>query len=248
MADSFLRGNAWFMYNRLERDFIETTSYVALSKVHSKVWSERFGDLLTRTGDLVDSFFRFMVNSKSLDDEKTIIELREKIEKKRQRDVNWHPNIADFGTTFEPIFQLSSVEVEAGYGLTDYGKLQPFEDFGKKSPFWWIPYNKVKHEIFEQIERQATLENTINALAGLFVLNILHKESQRYLIRHTNVIDFRYLNKQQTEMQLMKSMIGIPKEFYSWEVSAETPLFIHLFRIDKDVEAEEIPIFGKFSE
>jgi len=224
------------MYNRLERDFIDTSSYVALSKIHGKVWSERFGELLTRTGDLVDSFFRFMVNCRSLDNEKTVIELREKMKKKRQREMNWHPNITDFGKAFEPIFRLSSAQVEAEYGLTHYGRLQPFKDFGKKSPFWWIPYNKVKHEIFEQIEQQATLENTINALAGLFILNILHKESQRYLILHTNVINFHYLTKRETERQLMKSMIGIPKAFHGWEITAETPLFIHFFRVDEKVE------------
>jgi hypothetical protein len=31
------------------------------------------------------------------------------------------------------VFQLSKVEVEADYGLTYYGKLQPFKDFDKQS-------------------------------------------------------------------------------------------------------------------
>lgn len=230
MIDPFERGKAWFMYSKLEREFIETTSYVALETVHNNVWSERFGELLVRIGDLVDSFFRFMVNSKSLDNEKTVKELREKIQKKP----DWNPNIIDFRTTFNPIFQFSSVEIEADYGLTYYGKLYPYNDFGKKSPLWWDSYNKVKHEIFEQIEKKATLENTLNALAGLFILNILHKESQQYLIRYTNVFFAEYFGKKEIEAYLGKSFIGVPENIAS-KFLARTPVFTHIFRIDKNV-------------
>jgi len=119
MIDPFERGKAWFMYNRLEREFIETTSYVALETCHRNVWSEKFGELLVRTGDLVDSFFRLMINSKSLDTETLVRDLRAKIlnkrekDLKRQKDQKWFPQINDFSATFDPIFQLSSVEVEA---------------------------------------------------------------------------------------------------------------------------------------
>lgn len=242
MIDPFIRGKAWFLYNRLERDFMKTTTYVALETVHNDVWSERFGELLIRTGDMVDSFFRYMINSKSLDNKDTVEKLRKKIREKRQTDPNWHPNINDFRKAFNPIFQFSSVELEASYGLTYYGELQPFKDFARSSPVWWESYNKVKHEIFEQIERKATLENCINALAGLFILNILHKESQGYLIRYTNVITFPHQSKAQMEKHLMKSMMGIPKEFRNWEVVAGTPLFTHFFRVDEKVEANDIYI------
>ena len=46
------------------------------------VWSEKFGKVLTRTCDLVDSFFRLMINSKSLDNETLVKNLRTKILKK----------------------------------------------------------------------------------------------------------------------------------------------------------------------
>lgn len=232
MIDPFERGKAWFMYNRLEREFIETTSYVALETYHGNVWSEKFGELLVRIGDLVDSFFRFMVNSKSLDNEKTVKELRKTIRKKPK----WNPDIIDFRTTFNPIFHLSSVEVEADYGLTNYGKLHPFKDFGKKSPLWWDAYNKVKHEIFEQIEKKATLENTINALAGLFVLNILHKESQEYLIKYQNVIvgDYMKVMSKVTILNFFKaSKIGIPKAVSGYNYKVAAPLFTHTFRADE---------------
>ncbi len=240
MLDPFERGKAWFLYSKLERDFIETTSYVALETIHGSVWSEKFGELLARTGDLVDSFFRLMVNSKSLDNETSVKNLRAKILKERQTNPNWFPKINDFRATFNPIFQLSSVDVEADYGLTYYGKLQPFKGFDKQSPSWWDPYTKVKHEIFEQIEKKATLENTINALASLFALNILHKESQEYLIKSQNVIVCDYM-KAMSKVNILDffkaSKIGIPKAVSGYNFRATTPLFTHTFRVDEQAGA-----------
>jgi hypothetical protein len=113
MLDPFERGKAWFLYSKLEKDFIETTSYVALETIHSNVWSEKFGELLTRTGDLVDSYFRLMIESESLDGEKPVKDLRTKMQTERQKDSNWFPKIGDFRATFEPVFFLSNVEFEA---------------------------------------------------------------------------------------------------------------------------------------
>lgn len=236
MIDPFERGKVWFLYSKLEREFIETASYVALETVHNDVWSERYGELLVRTGNMVDSTFRYMVNSKSLDNEKTVKELRRRVVDERKKNANWSPNITDFRAAFEPIFQLSSVEVEADYGLTYYGKLMPFKDFDKKSQIWWDSYNKVKHELFEQIEKRATLENTINALAGLFILNILHKESRKYLIGYTDVIFGEYMSKRDLDQFLIKSFVGAPRNVVS-KFIARTPLFVHTFRYDKNVSA-----------
>jgi hypothetical protein len=234
VLDPFETGKAWFMYTKLERDFLDTSSYVALDKTHCNVWSERFGELLTRTGDLVDSFFRLMIDSKSLDGETTVTALRAKITTEHARDANWFPKIGDLRTTFEPIFQLSGVEVEAGYGLTSFGKLIPFKDFGSKSPTWWEPYNKVKHQIFQEMEKMSTLENSINALAAFFVINILHKESQKYLVRNTDVILTEFLDRRRIEESLNVSFIGSPHNMPTFKFVARTPLFSHVFRVDPD--------------
>ena len=213
---------------------METTSYVALETAHSEVWSEKFAELLLRIGSSVDSFFRYMVESESLDNQEKVKKLREKIKNQRKKKPDWSPNITDFRKSFNAIFQLSTVEVEADYGLTYYGKLQPFKDFDKRSPTWWFSYNKLKHEMLEQLETRATLENTINALAALFVLNILHKESRKYLIRHTNVIFAEYMSKYDLERFLSESFMGVPKNVAS-KFIARTPLFTHIFRPDENV-------------
>lgn len=234
MIDPFRRGKTWLMYSKLERDFAETTSYVALETVHREVWSEKFAELLLRTGSSVDSFFRYMIKSESLDNQEKVKKLRKTITHKRQKDPNWSPNITDFRKAFETVYQLSTVEVEADYGLTYYGTLHPFKDFDRKSPSWWVSYNKIKHEMLEQLEKRATLENTISALAGLFVLNILHKESRKYLIRHTNVIFAEFMSKSDLDRFLSESFIGAPENVVS-TFTARTSLFSHTFRIDKNV-------------
>lgn len=234
MLDPFETGKAWFMYSKLERDFLDTAFYVALDTAHSKVWSERFGELLTRTGDLVDSSLRLMIDSNSLDGETTVQTLRTKITTEQKTNAKWFPDISDFRATFDPIFRLSSVEVEAGYGLTSYGKLHPFSNFDKQSPSWWDPYNKVKHQIFQEMENKATLENSINALSALFVLNILHKENQRYLVRNTDTILTEFLQRKQVEQSLGASFIGSPNNMPAFKFVARTTLFTHVFRVDPD--------------
>jgi hypothetical protein len=245
MIDPFERGKVWFIYSKLEREFIETTSYVALETGHKDVWSEKYGELLIKIGSAVGSFFDFMVNSKSLDNEQTVENLRAKMlkekekreqkQKKGKKKIEWSPTMTDFRKAFNPVFDLKSAEVEASYGLTYYGNLQPFEGFGKRAPFWWDSYNKVKHQFFEKIEERARLEHAINALAALFILNILHKENQEYLIKYQNVITCDYA-KQFGKKTLLgffeASKIGVPKTVRGYNCMAVTPLFKHVFRID----------------
>ena len=244
MKDPFTRGKAWFIYAKLEREFIETTSYVALESVHEKVWSEKFGELLIRIGSSVGSYFNLMVNSNSLDEEKSITKLRKEIETKRQKNQNWSPTITDFRKAFEPIFRLSNTQVEASYGLTYYGILTPFKDFNSKTPSWWDAHNKLKHEFFEKLEERATLQNTINALSGLFLLNIFHKENQQYLIRHNNVIFSEGVGATEfatgsiIERFLRPSFIGVPKDI-TFKFYARTQLFNHVLRVDKNITTQQ---------
>lgn len=246
VLDSFERGKVWFIYNRLEKEFIETTSYVALEMVHKEVWSEKYGELLIKIGGAVGSFLDLMIDSKSLDNEQKVIELKTKIQAERQKSIakqkkskkkfEWNPTMADHRRAFSQVFQLSAVEVEASYGLTNYGKLKPFKGFRTRPPVWWDSYNKVKHQFFEQIEQKATLQNALGALASLFVLNILHKESQEYLVKYQNVIVCDYMKSMPKEHILnyfKASKTGVPKRVSGYNFKAVTPLFTHVFRIDE---------------
>lgn len=48
------------------------------------------------------------------------------------------------------------------------------------------------------------------------------------------------MRKEDIEMYLMESMIGVPKSLRNWEIKAETPLFTHVFRVDENVEGSPL--------
>lgn len=227
MSEAFRNGLAWYKFKKLEREFLDATLYFPFEKKHEDIWSEFFSDLLVKIGNSCDSFFRIMLQYKKFEEFPHVRELKQRRQKK---DINY------FREFFEPIYQLSGVEVEIRKGPEIFGKCSPFKEFkNSKIPEWWTSYNHVKHQWFERMN-EATLGNSIDALCGLFVLNILHKESQKYLVKHTNVFTSDYPKVFHVSKYLEESMIGVPKSVEGYGVSAETPLFIHFLRVDEDVK------------
>jgi len=227
MKDNPERG--WIKYERLENEFLNATLYVPLVDAHKQVWSEFFGDLLNKIGNSIDSFLHMMIDDYDFDTEYQHVSTLRK--SKRKRDITY------FRDFFEPIFQLSDSKVDVSYGLTEYGIIYPFKKFGNDSvPDWWNSYNHVKHQWFDCIQ-EATLQHTIEALAGLFMLNVLYKKSRKYLLRE-NVIfcgyDEKDFGKYRFEDILTTSDVGIPKDWSNFDFTAETPLFTHVFRIDQN--------------
>lgn len=234
MNNPFSRGLAWYRYKRLQDEFINATQYFPFEQKHETIWSEFFSDLLTKVGSSVDGFFRKMLEDSRFDSFPHVQALKAS---KRKHDINY------FRDLFDPIYQLSAVEVTTAYGLTFYGSCRPFAGFldstNNKIPSWWDAHNHVKHGWYVNIE-EATLKNTIEGLAGLFVLNVLHKESQEYLIKYQDVIRGEFLDKMPQSMILKAfnaSMVGIPKNLNQTCI-AVTPLFTHTFRVDPDPNAK----------
>ena len=230
MDAPFSRGLAWYRYKSLEDEFLAATRYFPFEKTHKKIWSEFFSDLLTKTGNSIDSFFRNMlkdVSSCSCDYQ----HIDALLASRRKRDIRF------FRDLFEPMYFLSGVEVSIAYGLTFYEKnFRPFEKFGcNEIPEWWTAYNHVKHTWFDCIE-EATLENVVSALAGLFILNVLNTSSRLYLIKHQNVIKWDFMTSipsETIEDLMKKSKIGIPNNWSEYNFTARTPVFVHVYRSDK---------------
>ena len=224
MANPFSRGLAWYRYKRLEEEFINATQFFPFEQRFEGIWSEFFSDFLTKICYSVEGVFRKMLDDTRFDSYSHVPSLKNSSQK---------INIHYFRDFFDPIYNFSKVKVRTAYGLTSYGTCQPFEGFLKKKynriPKWWCAYNRVKHGWFIDIE-EATLKNTIEALAGLFVLNILHKESQMYLLKYQNVISG---GVQATHDQLLylfsKSIDGLKKNLTSFKFVARTPLFEYAF-------------------
>ena len=84
----------------------------------------------------------------------------------------------------------------------------------------------------------STLESVVGGLGALFLLNVLHKESQEYLIKYQRVIisDFHESITEALRLDLFKSsMIGVPKNWDVYNFIARTPLFTHFYRSDDKV-------------
>jgi len=224
---------AWHTFRNLEKDFIELTRYVALDRKNSGVWSERIAQLLLVTGSTVDSVFSEMRHCALLPRSKALADLQD----------NSLPNIGNYRDVYEPVYQLSGVEVYARYGLTDYGAVRPFHPFvPQNNPQWWNAYNDIKHGFFQDMTK-GTLDNLVHALGALFTLNVLHKDSQRYLLK-TDIIqegdfggDLRLREHFVTRWDYFKnSFIGQPSNI-SWDAWASSEIFLHRFRKDPSTRA-----------
>ncbi len=234
MDAPFSRGLAWYRYKSLEDEFLSATRYFPFEKTHKKIWSEFFSDLLTKAGNSIDSFFRNMLKDASTCscDYQHIQPL---LTSRKKRDIHF------FRDLFEPMYFFSGAEVSIAYGLTFYEKnFRPFEEFSRNGiPEWWTAYNHVKHTWFDCIE-EATLENVVSALAGLFILNVLNTSSRSYLIKHQNVIkcDFmKSITNSEIEDIMKKSKMGIPKNWSTFNFIASTPVFEHAYRSDEKIMA-----------
>ncbi len=78
-------------------------------------------------------------------------------------------NIVQYKATVEPNLKISTFTVQ---NLVTSNTVSPFSEWRTvDSLLWWDAYNNVKHNRSGKFE-QATLQNCMNALAGLFVLNL----------------------------------------------------------------------------
>lgn len=175
----FLDGHSWQNFQDLENKVLECLDYVALDTVHEEVWSNRFGELLIRIGSAIDSFFNKARECYYFDKEQGIKDLRQQNQ----------PDILDYCKFFERYYQLSEafVAIHQPNGIF-YKAYSPFSEFKQnQSPSWWKSYNKVKHEWYDSSREHGNLKNVIESLGGLFILNVLHKDSQKFLVLN-NVI------------------------------------------------------------
>lgn len=178
MNEKYLQ--VWQEYVALESSFEVIISHIPLTKNHFDVWSLKIGDLLIVLGSVVDSFFKLSLNDSEFDDIDGVKEIRE----------GKHHTIKEYRELFEKYYELSKKKI---YIRSMDIFIYPFKDWtSKDSPFWWNGYQQIKHNRFINKE-QATLENLLYGMAGLFLLNTIHLPS-RQVLRRLNYIK-TYWNK-----------------------------------------------------
>ena len=172
-APTFENGGYWEYYKDLERQFQDYLEQVPFLAGNEKIYSFRLANLILATGAHIDSAFKEIAKFSEFSNKYPEILRKSK------------PSIADYC----PIaleYKLSEKRVMFKR-LPEPEIVTPFQQYAKigekiETPNWWQVYNRIKHHFSDNFE-QANLQNTRDALAGAFVLNIIHTPAYIRLIR-----------------------------------------------------------------
>lgn len=205
---------AWDEYKLLEEDFVKYLKYVPLADEHEDVWSLYLGDLLIRIGSILDSFFRRAIFSPILDDAISINEYRALNDYKI--------NMGTYKKLYDPFYKLSSKKI---YELRTLKQLTPFSSWSlDDTPYWWENYNHVKHDRFKN-KKEATLKSVLEALSGLFILNVIHLETMPVLVDY-DIIHSNLANGYLKSLLSDKEPLNVLETVY-----AKTTLFGYVFEL-----------------
>jgi hypothetical protein len=101
----FNRGLAWYRYKSLEDEFLAATRYFPFEKAYKGIWSEFFSDLLIKTGNSVDSFFRNMLKD-TTPNHCNYPHVRGLLASHRSRNIHF------FRDMYDPIYLLSGARAQ----------------------------------------------------------------------------------------------------------------------------------------
>lgn len=183
MSDSeyFTEGRAWSNFESLEVQVDELETYVAVEPRNGRTYSREISLILFQVASQIDTFFKLAVLDDSLNHSKQI-DPTKLADCRTKSQNNQQIKIGEFRDIFNPFYKLSKWRVNIGRPFLQYREIQPFIRFStQQSPSWWTAYNKVKHDMFNNRNR-GNLENLLQAMAGLFLLNVLHRPNQPVLI------------------------------------------------------------------
>lgn len=153
----------WPIYEQLENELREITFFISLEDVHLNVFSARFAELLLRIGQECENIGKTLATQLALSPSSGTI----------QR-LNF-PSLGNLLCT-NVALNAKVVEVIWVYQSLSTSKklLTPFSTWsssGSVNPVWYDTYNGFKHDRNTHFSR-ANYGNVIEALAGLFILNL----------------------------------------------------------------------------
>jgi len=250
LKPTFENGGFWEYYKDLEQQFEKFLEYVPYIDKNEKVCSFRLTNILMNIGSHIDSAFKVMAqygrfrNNPKCNEIMSIV--REARRKMKNNEFAKGPGIKLCLEAFEEIYKLSAQTVI----FKRIPKREPISPFDvsnpqTRAPYWWDIYNHTKHDFHEEFE-QATLGVTRDALAGAFLLNVIHDPA----ILRLN--DYGILKWPPQPLELMDaeffehSLIRMPRfnleemleQRQSLWCFVETPLFIYDFNPEEENENE----------
>lgn len=216
----------------MEADFVHFLEYVPYTPSNSKVYSPKLLAMLLQICGYIDTVFKEMAKFRgfaNIPECKIINDLESGGYSK------FHIGLAR--DAFEKIYGLSSnngAKIIAKLDWIGDKEMTPFEKFGQgKSPDWWRSYNNVKHAWSSAIE-EANMENTLEALAGAFLLNANHYPGVKLLyklgklepvVKTSDGYAKTHLFESQFDDMLGKAVLHLKP--FAYPLLMETQLFVY---------------------
>lgn len=185
---TFENGGFWEYYKDLELQFEDFLVYVPYLEKNEEICSFRLVTILLGICSHIDSAIKeiaFYEKFNGIDKwekiREIVIENRAKIEK---GEIPTGPSFKTCLSALESTYCLSKQEITFKR-LPERQILKPYDPFNQqtKAPFWWDVYNHTKHDLHEYFEN-VTLRQTRDALAGAFLLNVIHEPASIRLFEH----------------------------------------------------------------
>jgi len=229
--DNFEKGIFWELYQDLERQFQSFLEYVPYLPGNETIYSFKLLNLILSIGGHVDSAFKEMARYPEFsdnDDCKKILDLLKESEEsiKEGKAPKTVPIWLSL-RAFEKEYELSQKKIMFKR-IPEREDVLPFKPCNLKTnaPKWWEIYNGLKHDVGVNI-REANLHNTLNALAGAFLLNAIHTPA------YIRLMEYRFVKPERTGRVTYTLKPGWKEKIKDWIKKkkrfgiAETPLFIY---------------------
>lgn len=165
------------IYKILERDVVDFLNYIPidyyLGNKRKDIFSPKLAELLIRIGSQIDTFFR------NWDIVHEVYTIKNQKELKDVYNLGFN-NFRDIETHKKVILSDKVIKIIA----TDEMMIPFLFWMDGRYPLWWDAYNKVKHNGFIY-NRNGNLLNVIESLSALFLLNCIHDETEKILIKES---------------------------------------------------------------
>ncbi len=227
-SPNFENGGYWDYYKDLERQFVSFLSFVPYIDKNENVCSFRLANLIFAIGAHIDSAFKEIIRYPTLASK--YAELNKMIAEGKPR----RPCITDY-IVLNDDYDLSKKALFFKR-LPEREELSPFKEYGKNAsdevttPQWWKVYNNLKHNFSDNFEH-ATLKNARDALAGAFLLNVVHKPAVKRLLKY-KIYKSKWLGTPDFALEEM-----LDKGNQIPPVSIQTPVFY--FELDQEYDNPE---------
>ncbi len=157
-----------------EEEIFNFIKIVPYSEENKNTWSTRLTNIFLDICSLFDSICRFIV-SKGEDNPDKKITIKNSKGRNITRKVKLL-NIEDFENNL--LGNLEILNSNVVFYTYPLNIIKPFKSY-RKTNGWWSIYNSLKHNRLINYTK-ATLENTILALAGLFLLLVRYKNDEEF--------------------------------------------------------------------